>query len=253
MIRRNIKHTLCVIMVGSSVSIWGMDGVTIIRANSQESGHEVLIRPPGVNSGTASPVPLSRGLRRRNSAPDAGGSHDLRRALAALILNQDSSFNERQALASPSANSLHTHCPDSPRSSDEKNSIPMPKTPETPATPVGYILSSIEKAVIEVQLENEDSDDGCIFERIRCFPQEVFSRHSHAEAQDYGTIYLKVDPITKQCSLGKIELNEHLIAPNQLKASIKQDLELRATALAGERQRELKQEGVEIAEIESAL
>jgi hypothetical protein len=242
MIRRKINYTLCVIMVGSSVSMWAMEGLTIVGTNSQE-GHAVRIHTTGISSGTGSPVVLSKGLlRRRNSAPDAvGGSYDLRKTLAALILQQDSVFNERQAAASPSG-SVRAHCPGSPSSSDEQNPILMAKTPETPATPVGYILSSVEKTVIEVGLKKEYSNDGCVIERTRCFLQETFSRSSTNEAQDYGTIHLRIDLNAKKCSLDNIELNKNLIASDALKASITRDLELRATTLAAERQKELEEE-----------
>ena len=232
------------------MNVWGMQESrrTKARINSQDQGggfdRSAFIRPPV--SGTSSPIVGSPLKPRRNSAPDASaGSHDLRKALAVLALNQDNSNNDQLPLPSPSGSSLHNFCPDTPRSSDEKNSHTQCKTPETPVTPAGYILSSVEQAVIDCPLRKQSLEDGSVVERIRVFPREMFSGDKNEDVQDYGTITLKVDPTTNTCFFDHIELNQALEVSNERKLSIEQDLKVRGLALAAERQKELREENEE--------
>jgi hypothetical protein len=232
------------------MNVWGMQESrrTKARINSQDQGggfdRSAFIRPPV--SGTSSPIVGSPLKPRRNSAPDASaGSHDLRKALAVLALNQDNSNNDQLPLPSPSGSSLHNFCPDTPRSSDEKNSHTQCKTPETPITPAGYILSSVEQAVIDCPLRKQSLEDGSVVERIRVFPREMFSGDKNEDVQDYGTITLKVDPTTNTCIVYHIGLNEALGMSEERRSSIKRDLELRGADLAAERQKELREENEE--------
>lgn len=247
MMQRKGTYTLCVMMVSSSVSMWGMAEVRTNnnRALSQGSGREILIRPAQIHSGSVSPIGASRVVTRRNSAPDSPrGSQDLRRSLAALILNQESPLNEARALPSPSGNSLQASYPDTPRSFDEKTSTS--KTPDTPMTPAGYILPSVQEMVIDHQLKQQSLEGGSVIERIRVFPRAMFSSNpgDHVD-QDYGTIYLKVNAAAKTCVLLNVELNENLSISYDLKKAIKEDLMLHAVNLAGERQKELREQGIE--------
>lgn len=232
MMQRTIKHTLCAIIVSSSMNVWGMDGGKKIGAAGS------VIRPIDISGASSSAPGSPPRMNRRGSAHDA--SHDLRKALAILTLRQDSLNNDQQALPSPSGNSLHNFGPDTPKSSDEKTSGSTPKTPETPVTPLGYILSSVGSIVIDHHLKEQILEDGSVMQRVRVFPREIFSRNSgEVEPTDYGTIVLKLNPTARTCILDHVEVNPKINVSADLKTSITQDLELRAIALAAERQKEL--------------
>jgi len=261
MVLHNMKHALCIIMVSSSVVSLAMEVTeSPPRTNSHESSqeeHEALVAR--LRSVTLQPENSSLLLirkqqgSRRGSVPNSSGAGtpDL---LKSIVISLHA-INENNALASPKPSSrvnsprlnsprtnfLYNYGPVTPRSpaDDLRTSPPTPITPDTPQ--LGHSLSVTGHRVIEINLKDEESKDGYTIKRIRIFPQNDFSRHCTTHnPQDYGTIFLKEDRHTKTCVVHRIELNKENNAVQINGDSVKKDLELRASELAAEKEKELQ-------------
>lgn len=240
MVRYGIKHVMCVILASSSISMWGMEEAPrTYRSNSQGFRFASINRAIEINSEGASPVSGCKSIKRRNSAPDSPRSLDLRKTLAALILNPENSSNERVTIPSPSGNAIPGYSY-TPRSSDGNSPNSGPKTPNTPGTPVTptYTLPGVKKIVVESALPTRPVAAGVVMERVRAFPRDTFNSNWQGDVWEYGTMHLKVDRNTKTCVLEHVEL--HPSIESDLHDSMLKDLQARGNILAAERQKEMQ-------------